>query len=259
MAKIRRDQRGPSRESGKGSNAAQPDRAENAAPKRVEAARQRMKEAEAKLEQAQRQGAGQQQEEAIRELQLAKAELERILRQLREEEIGRVLAMLEGRFRQMLQMQQEIYEGTLRLDKVPAADRTHNHEIEASRLSGKESQILVELDKALLLLRDDGSAGAFLESTRQMRDDVRQIVERLAQAKVGKLTQNTEEDVLAALKEMIEAFKKAQQDREDKKRPAGPPPPGQPQEPPLVDLLAELKMIRACKCGSIRAPPDTQK
>ncbi len=219
--------------------------AESPPSKRLETARQHMQEAEAKLSAAQRHGADRQQEEAIRELQLAKAELEKILRQLREEEIGRMLAMLEARFRQMLQMQEEVYEGTVRLDKVPSAERTHNHEIESSRLSGKESQILVELDKALLLLRDDGSAVAFLEAAQQMRDDVEQIVQRLAQAKVGRLTQNSEEDVLAALKEMIEALKKAQKDLDSKKQSSRLPAASQPEDPPLVYLLAELKMIRA--------------
>ena len=214
------------------------------ARERLESARQRMKEAEARLQQAQRQGAAEKQEEAILELQMAKADLEEILRQLREEEIERMLAMLEARFREMLLMQEEVYEGTMRLDRVPSAERTHNHEIEASRLGGKESRILVKIDKALLLLRDDGSAVAFLEATRQMRDDVRQIVERLARAEVGAITQSIEEDVIAALKEMIEALKKAQKDQQ-KKPPPGQSPPGRMQEPPLVDILAELKMIRA--------------
>jgi hypothetical protein len=77
-----------------------------------------------------------------------------------------------------------------------------------------------------------------------MRDDVQQVVERLAQAKVGGMTQTIEEDIIAALKEMIAAFKKAQKDRDNKKS-AGAPASGRQQEPPLVDILAELKMIRA--------------
>ena len=152
--------------------------------------------------------------------------------------------MLEARFRKMLQMQQEVYEGTLRLDGVPAAERTHNHEIESSRLSNKESQIVVEVDKASLLLREDGSAVAFPEAVDQLRDDMQQVVARLAQAKVGKITQGIEEDIIAALKEMVEALKKAQRDL-DNKPSKGKGMPGQPQEPPLVDLLAELRMIRA--------------
>lgn len=212
--------------------------------KSLDAARQRMKEAESKLSEAKKQGASEKQEEAILALQTAKAKLEEILRQLREEEIGRMLLMLELRFRKMLQMQEEVYEGTVRLDKTPQAERTHNHEIEASRLSGRESQIVVEIDKALVLLHDDGSAVAFLEASRQMREDMQQVVERLTQAKVDKVTQGIEEDIIAALKEMIESLKKAQKSHE-KNKSRGQPMAGQQRDPPLVDSLAELKMIRA--------------
>lgn len=205
-----------------------------------------MKEAQEKLDQAQREGAVEKQEEAIRELEQAKAELEKILRQLREEEIARMLAMLEARFRKMLLLQLAVYEGTKRLDKVPKPQRTHNHEIEASRLSNKETEIVVEADKALLLLREDGTAVAFPEALLQIREDMQQVVHRLAQAKVGKITQGIEEDIIAALEEMIEALKKAQKDLENQHQP--PPsqsPPSEPQDPPLVDVLAEIKMIRA--------------
>jgi hypothetical protein len=217
----------------------------SAARQRLEMARQRMKEAEAKLKQAERKGAGEKQEQAIRELEQAKTQLEEILRQLREEEIQRALVMLEARFRRMLAMQQEVYEGTMRLDKVPQAERTHNHEIESSRLSGKESQILVDVDNAAMLLRDDGTAAAMAEAVQQIREDVQQVVPRLAQSKVGKLTQDLEKDVITALQEMIETLKKAQKDQEKKnKNQPRPQPGGPPQEPPLVEMLAELKMIR---------------
>ncbi len=144
----------------------------------------------------------------------------------------------------MLQMQEEVYEGTLRLDKIPAAERTHNQEIESSRLSSKESQIVVEVDKAALLLREDGGAVAFPEAVEQMRDDMQQVVSRLAGANVGKITQGIEEDIIAALKDMIAALKKAQKDQDAKKKKPGESQSGEPQEPPLIDMLAELRMIR---------------
>jgi hypothetical protein len=232
----------PSDGQGKGESQGQQSQNENPARKRLEAAQQRMNEAEAKLKEAQRQGAVEKQEEALRELEQAKSELEEILRQLREEEIARILAMLESRFRKMLQMQEEVYEGTVRLDKIPAAQRTHNHDIEASRLSGKESQIVVEVDKAALVLREEGSAVAFPEAIEQMRDDMQQVVLRLAQTKVDKITQGVEEDIIAALKDMITALKKAQKEQKNKKPPSGS---CSSCEPPLIDTLAELKMIRA--------------
>jgi len=153
--------------------------------------------------------------------------------------------MLEARFKKMLQMQTEVYESTGQLDRAPLAERTHNDEIEASRLSSKESAIVVEVDKAVLLLREDGSAVAFPEAVDQMREDMQQIVTRLSQMKVGRITQDIELDVIAALKEMIAALKKAQKDQENKsKQPPSDQPPGANQEPPLIDQLAELKMIR---------------
>lgn len=204
-----------------------------------------MREAQKKLEDAQREGAVEKQEEALRELEQAKAELEEILRQLREEEILRMLAMLEARFRKMLDLQVEVYKGTQRLDEVPVPQRSHNHEIEASRLSGKETQIIIECDKVLLLLREDGTAVAFPEAVQQVREDMQQVELRLAQTKVGKITQAIEEDIIAALEEMIEALKKAQKEMENKQKKPGRPSSGQPQDPALIDTLAELKMIRA--------------
>ncbi|MBN2021436.1 MAG: hypothetical protein JW809_01460 [Pirellulales bacterium] len=216
----------------------------NPAQKSLEAARDRMKEAQERLDAAKRAGAVEKQEEALRELEQAKAQLEEILRQLREEEIARMLAALEARFKKMLDMQRVVYTGTKRLDAVPAAQRTHGHEIEAGRLSDQEAQIVLEADKTLALLREDGTAVAFPEAVSQMRDDMQQIVFRLVRAKVDPTTQAIEEDVIAALEEMIEALQRAIQQQEQRQ---GQPPPsqGRPTDPALVDALAELKMIRA--------------
>jgi len=195
------------------------------------------------------------QEEAIRNLEEAKAELERILRQLREEEMERVLTLLEARFAKMLQLQREVYEGTVRLDKVPEADRTHNHEIESGRLSTREVEIVVEADKALLLLREDGTAVAFAEAVVQMRQDMQQVVQRLAEGKVNNITQSVEAEIVAALEEMIEALKKAQKKLEDQRQ-RQQPQQGEPSDPPLVAALAELKMIRALQ---VRVNSRTQR
>jgi hypothetical protein len=202
-----------------------------------------MQEAQRQLDDAKRQGAAEEQRKAIEALEQAKAELEAILRQLREEERSRVLAQLESRFRKMLDMQIQVHEGTKRLDRVPEPDRDRDHEIESGRLSGKEAEIVNEAERALSVLREEGSSVAMPEAVGEMRDDMEQIVVRLAQSKVGEVTQKIEQDVIAALEELIAALKKAQKDLSDKK-----PQPGQPgemPEPPLVDKIAELKVIRA--------------
>ncbi len=236
-------QQGENRAQAQGLEQSSEDQQGNPARKRLEAAQKRMEEARKKLEKAQHEGAAKDQEEAVKELEQARAELEQILRQLREEEVQRVLAMLEARFRKMLEMQRDVYDGTVRLDKIPQAERTHNHEIESSRLCGKEMQIMVEIDKTLLLLREDGSTVAFAEAADQMRADMQQVVDRLSQAKVSQVTQGIELDIIATLEEMIDALKKAQKELE--KNQNKPRPQSGQEDSPLVDKLAELKMIRA--------------
>ena len=212
---------------------------------RIEAAERKMREAQQKLEKAEREQAQEDQEQAIKELEQAKAELEEILRQLREEQIARTLKQLEARFQEMLVAQLEVYEGTLRLDRVPEDDRDRNHLIEAGRQSRREAEIVAEADKALALLHEEASSVAIPEAIEQMREDMVTIVEWLAEGKVGELTQGVEEDVIAALEEMLDALDKAQREQEKRQQQQQPPQPSEPQDQPLVDKLAELKMIRA--------------
>jgi len=216
------------------------------AAEQLKSAQQNMQEAQQQLDQAERDGAAQAQREAIKKLEQAKAELERVLRQLREEEMERTLTMLAARFRKMLDAQNKIYDGTVRIDKVPPAQRDHNDEIESARLSREESLIVREADRALVLLREEGSSLAFPETVSLMRDDMQQITQRLGEAKVGSFTQQLEQDVIEALEEMIAALDKAIKNLDKKRTPPGQSPPaGQPTDPPLVDKLSEIKMIRA--------------
>ena len=108
-----------------------------------------MEDAQKKLEEAERKGAVEQQDEALRELEQARAELEEILRQLREEELERLLAQLEQRFSEMLRMQEAVYRDTQVLHDIPKPTRSKAEEIESGRLSRDEALILVEADRAL--------------------------------------------------------------------------------------------------------------
>ena len=213
--------------------------------KRIQAAEDKMRQAKKKLEQAKRDGAMEEQESAQRELRIAIAQLEEVLRQLREEEIERMLGMLEGRFRRMLEMQLKVYEGTSRLGDVLEDERGRAEDIEASKLSLDERKIVVEAEKALVLLREEGSSVAFPEVVQQMRDDMFQVVERLAQTQVGQVTQGIEQDIIRSLEEMIEALQRAQQEREEQQQQQQQQGSGQSPDQALIDILAELKMIKA--------------
>ena len=217
------------------------------ARERVEAAAEKMREAQEKLEEAKRGEAKRPQDDALAHLEKAKRELEEILRQMREEEMEKTLALLEGRFRKMLEMQQVVFDATVGLNKKPKKERDRADEIEADRLARKEVKIIGEVDKAMVLLREDGTSVALPEAAMQLREDMEMVAERLTDAKVGKLTQDVESDIIEALKEIIAALEKARKDLKDGAPPPPPPgpPSGEPGEPPLVDQLAELKMIRA--------------
>jgi hypothetical protein len=233
-------------EGGQSEQQNQPQEPAERATQRLRAAQEQMQKAQKKLDEAERKGAADRQREALKELEQAKAELERVLRQLREEELDRTLTQLVVRFRRMLELQNAVYEGTVRVDRVPQAERDHDDEIEAARLSRQEAQIVQEADKALLLLREEGSSVAFPEAVEQMRDDMQQVVERLAEVKVGEITQGLEQEIVAALEETIAALEKAIKDLEkNRNQPAQQSAGGQPGEQPLIHKLAELKMIRS--------------
>jgi hypothetical protein len=79
-----------------------------------------------------------------------------------------------------------------------------------------------------------------------MRDDMLQVAELLASTNVGGITQGYEEDIIASLEEMIEALQKAQEDLEkQREQQQQQQQTVSPEDMPLVDQLAEIKMIRA--------------
>ena len=227
----------------------QPNQPPNPVREKIEQAQQRMKAAEQKLKEAQRKESVEEQQKAREELEKAKAELEKILKQLREEEMERTLQALEGRFRKMLEMQVKVYEGTKKLDAIPTADRTREIDVQAGRLGGDEAKIVVEAERALQLLEEEGSSVAFPATVDAMIEDMQQTAERLNQGKVDTITQGVEEEIIAALEELLQALEQAQKKLEEQKQ--QPPQQGQPQhqgrqqEQPLVDAIQELKMIKS--------------
>jgi hypothetical protein len=149
----------------------------------------------------------------------------------------------------MLSMQMAVRDGTKGVwgviltyeNKKP----TRAEEQRSQQLSSAEGDIVKLANATLQLLGAEGSAVAFAMSLENVRDDMSMIERRLDKYDAGTMTQQMEEDVIAALKEMIEALKKAIQEQKDKKN--NPKPPSNSPPPPqrLLDLLAELKLIRS--------------
>lgn len=211
----------------------------------LEEARQEMEKAIQELKEKKDRGkASRHQDEAIRQLLEAKEKLEEILRQLREEEKSLTLASLESRFRKMLSMQLMVYQETLRLDKE-SEGQSENLVARGKQLATQEEEILQEVDKALVVLREEGSSVAFPEAVEAIREDAASIVELLDQGKAGELTQTLEQSVIEAIEEMVDALQKEMEKKKDEEQKESQQQQGQPQDKPLVDALSELKMLRS--------------
>ncbi|MDA0283133.1 MAG: hypothetical protein O3B86_07235 [Planctomycetota bacterium] len=213
----------------------------------LEEARQEMEKAIEELRKQKDRGkASRHQDEAIRQLLEAKEKLEEILRQLREEEKSLTLASLESRFRKMLSMQLLVYQETIRLDKeFQGSENDANRIARARQMATQQEEIVQEVDKALVVLREEGSSVAFPEAVEAIREDAASIVQLLDQAKAGELTQTLEQGVIEAIEEMIDALQKEMEKKGDEEPQEGKPQEGQPQDQPLVDALSELKMLRS--------------
>jgi hypothetical protein len=186
---------------------------------------------------------------ADEKLRQAREELEKRLKQLREQELERILANLEARVNKMLQMQIEVKAATesifAQIQKHPEKKAQPVDFQNAQKQEDKEAEIIGEADKAINLLQSEGSAVAFPAVFEEVRKDMSRVKERLHDANVGEDTQLIEQDIIDALTHMRDALKKAQQ--ELGKTPPPPPPgqsPDQPQLQKLLDEIAELKMIR---------------
>lgn len=215
---------------------------QRAGRQRLESAAKRMRDAERKLEELKRKAATESQDQALRELEKAIEELEEILRQLREEEQMLLLTDLASRVRKMIEMQKIVEEGTQRLHRIPPEKRGRAEEQKALGLAQREAELGTEVGQALLLLREDGTSVAMLESLRTVDEDVRSIESRLKKADVGPITLGFEADVLETLEEMLAAVDR--QIRERASKGAGQGQQGGDGSTPLVDKLAEIKMIR---------------
>jgi len=212
---------------------------------RLEAAEKRMREAEQKIEKSQRRDARKEQEKAIEELETARAELEEILRQMREQEVERLLVQLEARLRGMLRVEKAVLAGVEKLAAEPPLAEDRQRQLEAVRLGREQATVGLDATKALTLVRDDGSAVAIPEALEQVRDDAAAAAGRLGRGDAGATTRGIVQDIVANLEEMLAALEKAQRQQQARQKGAAGGRPAEPGEQPLVDKLSELKMIRS--------------
>src|SRR5262249_28679515 len=96
---------------------------------------------------------------------------------------------------------------------------------------------------AIRLIEAEGSAIAFAEVFKQARGDMINVANRLKLNDVGEVTVAIEEDIIATLKEMIEALKKAREENKSQGKQGKQGQQGPPTDPKLLDMITELKLI----------------
>lgn len=229
----------------------QPESEQAPQPQQRTAGRQELEEARRDMERAieelkKKNGkASEKQDEALADLLKAKERLEEILRQLREEEKEMMLAALEARLRDMLGRQINVLNGTVGLAAVPEAQQTDKHRGRSVELARNQDEVALLASKVVTLLKEEGSSIAFPEALVQMRDDMLTVARRLERVDVGEITVGIEKDIVESLEEILEAMQKELEKSKDKKQQQQQAQQGQQQDPGLVDILAELKMLRS--------------
>jgi hypothetical protein len=129
-------------------------------------------------------------------------------------------------------------------------------ELALKALSTLEGNIVKDASTAKSMLEADGSTVVLLSVMDDTKGMMESVVDLLAKFNAGPHTQALEKDIEKALEDMIAAIQKERQRREDEQQPPPPQPgQGQPPPPPLIQLSAELKMLKSLQ---IRVNSRTQ-
>lgn len=190
--------------------------------------------------------AAEKQTEALKKLKAARDLLNDTLEQLRKEQQETLLAALETRFAAMLAKQLDCSKATLGLHELGRANWKRTDQLALADLAAGQQWISQEADQALTILKEEGTTVAFPQIVSQIRDDSRVAGDHLAAANVSELTQGLQKAIEEALRELLDAVKKKQEELQS----APDEPDGgqsQDQNPPLLPGSAELKLLRSCQ------------
>ena len=211
----------------------------------LEQAQQQMQQALEALQQQQREQALKNEDQALRELRAAEERLEEELRQLREEEKEMILASLEARFQRLLIVQTQIHESTVSLAEVPKTEWLDLSFARCRELAQEQTELGRECTGTVLLLREDGTSSAILLAVEDIEADMNSVAEWLRESDVSELTQSVQQDIIDALKQLIEIMQKELQEQQEQQQQEQQQQQGQQgQQSPLVELIAEIRVLR---------------
>ncbi len=230
---------------GQKSSGKQKDQEQKQTPGReqLERAREEMEKALEQLKQQEREKALENEDAALDELQEAAEQLEEMLKQLREEEKEMLLASLEARFQRMLAVETQIKEGTDVLAATPQKDWLDQYYAQCRDLAQQQSSIAAECSQTVNLLKEDGTSVSILMAVEDIESDMNSVSGWLQESKVGELTQSAQTDIIESLKQLIETTQKEMQEMKEQQQQQQQQQ-QQGQTEPLVELMAEIRMLR---------------
>lgn len=209
-------------------------------------AEQSMGEAEESLKQDNRQSAGQRQEEAVKHLQEAKEKLDKAMEELAKKEREKKLFELGKALAAMLGKQRQINVRTIQIDGVAKKEGRlpRKLQLELQGVAAGQAELKKGAGDVLKKLEEEDSV-VFAYAMSDVAKDMSDAAERLSDEDAGWSTQQIQKDIERTLAELVESLEQ-QYDEARKGGGGGGGGSGGAGggEPPLVPPLAQLKMLR---------------
>jgi hypothetical protein len=205
--------------------------------------------------------AKQKQQDAKEDLEKARDELDEAINQLRQQLQDEVLRALEERFTAMLAKQRELSAQTKTLDKTRTKVLTADGSLPTGLVeriqvvATGEQDLDVEAGDALKLLEEEGTTAVFPEIVSELKSQLHDLAKACRANMTGIPIQVQQKDVEETLALLINALRKAIEQKDGKPDDGK----GEGSPPPLVPISAELKMLKLLQTRVNRVTKDYEQ
>lgn len=155
-----------------------------------------------------------------------------------------ILASLEARFQRMLIAETQIHEGTISLAAIPRNEWLDQYYGRCRELAQQQVELTAECAQTVNLLQEDGTSVSILLAVQDIESDMGSVAGWLQESKVETLTQSVQTDIIESLKQLVETTQQAMQEMKEQNQDQNQQDPNREQESALVELMAEIRMLR---------------
>lgn len=211
----------------------------------VERARQHMQNAADQLGEDRPVTAEESELDALEQLQKARDELNDALRQVRQDEVEEMLTALELRFKRLLTEEEQLRADVILLSEKKKTAWTRDDDQMLAKLAASQQALADECRGVQRVLSDDGTTVVLPQLVERMTQEMAEVARRLAVGQTGADVVPRLDDILAALREILDAIEAQKEDMEQQRGREGGAQGGSRDGPrPLIPGSAELKLLR---------------